>query len=175
MWQSSTGDFLRGEIPDVHDQYGTLDWLYPVAVEAHVLDDDEERLAPLDASFSWSPKLETRADAEARIRKALATHLRDNLDRIQDLAIERGMHRVTVLAPDQFEWLAYYQVGTKPDGTQWAQSDLAKKFRKNRVTIREALRVRAELIGLTLRAPGRPGRRTKRHARTYRVTRTKPA
>lgn len=171
MWQSPTGDLFRKEVPALREQLDQLQWMYPVAVEEHLLDDDEENIEPLDDSFRWNPKLETREHAESRMRRALMDHLRREMNRIQETAIERGMDRVTILKLEQFEWLARYQVAIKEDGTQWSQADLAKKHKKDRATIREALQTRAELIALTLREPGKPGRRPKVHARTRRAAR----
>jgi hypothetical protein len=175
MWQSPTGDIFREEVPALRDQLDRLQWMYPVAVEAHLLDDDEEDIGSLDDSFRWSPKLETRQHAEMRMRQAFMNHLRREMNRIQETAMERGMDRVTILGAEQFEWLARYQVGTKPDGRQWSQSDLATKYAKDPATIREALQSRASFIGLTLREPGKPGRRPKGscpHASGHKVIRS---
>lgn len=174
-WQGPTGDLLHEPFPvgqgpfrDRNAVVAALDWLYPVAVEANPLDDDEERIPALDAEvMSWNPRHESWEQAETRMTAAFHRHIRAHRDQIQALAETAGLERTTSRTARHFRWLAMYQVQRLPKGERFSYRTLAKVERVEMQSIEQALKETAELIGLTLRK-GKGGRPRKATARTVR-------
>ena len=136
--------------PEVPSSEGDWTPFWRSMLEPDPLPPDDRRVS-FDAE--WDPILTTRAEAERELRGAFEDYLRRRLDEIETLAESRGLvPTAEKRRPEHFEWLVYYQVEL------WSQGEIAEQYGVDRTTVRDALKHAADLLGLTLRPRGRPGR-----------------
>jgi hypothetical protein len=160
-WVGPTWELLREECAaEGSDWRDRLDWTYPVAIVADPLDDETTAIPALDPAFlDWNPRLETWERAEERMVAAFLDHIRRHRERIRAATEAADMMRTDGRTPRHFSWLALYQTGRQRDGAPYSQTDLANLYAVNKQSVSEALRSTAALCGITLRQPGRAGRR----------------
>jgi hypothetical protein len=108
--------------------------------------------APVDMALRpWAPEVETKAEAEERLRrefeKALARHLAEMRVAAEAAGLEPSPVKT---AGHHFEWMALRQV------SGWRPSRIAERFGVGASTVRAALADLSKLLELTLR-PVKPG------------------
>jgi len=119
----------------------------------------DETVVPPVRLPQWNPQLETWKEYNARARQTYTTHLSQYRERLEGLAVERGLVRVP--QPREIErdlrWLAMRQV----QRLTWSEIERRSRVHVSERTIRTAVPEVAQLLGLPLRAsrPGRPRRR----------------
>ena len=115
----------------------------------------------------WDPFHESRAAAKQQLMKLLEVALDQFLD-----GIEKPWKSTCYIPtpvkrhPEHFDWVVHYQVLGRSYGT--IQKTLAPGV--SRQAIAKAVKETAELIGLTLRGPNRPGAPRRKRHRTVKVS-----
>ena len=96
----------------------------------------------------WEPTSDTCQEAEAAIRRAFDRELAAYLDRMDDLAKERGFVRThEKRITEHYGWLVRVVVGRDSCG------EIARELGKNRRTVEQAVNEAAELVGLSVIHP----------------------
>lgn len=104
--------------------------------------------------MSWNGRVETRAAAEERMRRAAEEAIRAQLDAAEAQLAAEGAERTPTKTTglDHFQWLVLYQV----DGL--SHRAIGDAVFRHRQAVRTAISDTAKLIGLPLRPPAAAGR-----------------
>ena len=101
----------------------------------------------------WDPQSEERGVATVRIHGELRTAVRNELDRIETRARRVGApSRAKRTGFEHLAWLARYQFRGE------SFTVIAEDVCRVRQSVMEGVKTAAELVGLPLREPDRPGR-----------------
>jgi len=129
-----------------------LSWFLPQVENASPISDVEGMFAFL--TLGWGPAVETWAEANARIRRAFDRYLNHYRCQIEGLCEQRGWKRTPHKrrGSPHLVWLLLYQV------KGWRYGEIARKHHADRNTVKDGIQSVADLIGLTVRRAGPPGR-----------------
>lgn len=130
-------------------------WFAPCEPGAPIQDDAGPQLKWFDFGAAWYPHRESWTTFSRWVKERFEAELRAYRDYTDHEMEQEGFvrnDRKTAPPELHFDWLVHYQV------QGWSYQKIATQYRKSRKAVEGAVKDTAQLIGLTLRAPGRGGR-----------------
>jgi hypothetical protein len=103
----------------------------------------------------WMPSRQTWKDAAAELRRAFEEQVGEYRERLERLAIERGLEKAPVKRGSDparhLEWLVRWQC------QRWTKREIADTYHATPAAVTDGIECAAQLVGVTLRK-GKPGR-----------------